>query len=109
MSKVAWCWRCKMDVPMLEETEWREVVTPWLEQPSDHGDAAREAERHLGRRQAVLEAYVRITGFPETNPEAVMPHRLAQYGPPCVACGRPLRTPRATFCASCGRRVADAG
>jgi hypothetical protein len=84
-----------MDVPMLEEAEW-EAVTG--------GD-----EGLIGRRQAILEAYNRITGFSETNPEAVMHHRVADYGPPCLGCGRPLRTPRASFCASCGRRVADAG
>jgi hypothetical protein len=27
MVKVLYCWRCKMDIPMLEEHEWHEVMS----------------------------------------------------------------------------------
>ena len=111
MSKVLWCWRCQMDVPMLDDAEWREVVTPTVEGGPTHSAAtvARGAEGLMHRRQAILESYNRMTGFGETNPEAVMHHRIAHYGPPCLACRKPLRTPRASFCAACGKRVADVG
>jgi len=50
----------------------------------------------------LLDEYNRLTGFRETNPNAVWHHRISLYGPPCGSCGKPLRTPVATFCAACG-------
>jgi len=49
-----------------------------------------------------LMLYHELTGFEETNPQALWHHRLADYGPPCAHCGKPLRTPRAKLCAACG-------
>jgi hypothetical protein len=51
---------------------------------------------------AILDRYFELTGFRETNINAVWHHRLSLYGPPCEACGKPLRTPKASFCAACG-------
>ncbi|WP_193560185.1 hypothetical protein [Hymenobacter nivis] len=58
-------------------------------------------------RQPMLEMYRLLTGFAETNPNAVRHHEVAQYGPPCPACQKPLRTPQARFCAACGFGQAD--
>ncbi|HZS04674.1 MAG TPA: hypothetical protein VFD58_07555 [Blastocatellia bacterium] len=55
-----------------------------------------------GRFRSVCEAYKQMTGFDETNHNAIMHHRISIYGPPCAKCGKPLRTPRAAFCAACG-------
>jgi hypothetical protein len=52
--------------------------------------------------QPCLDAYERLTGFRETNANAVMHHRRGLYGPPCHVCGKPLRTPRASKCMACG-------
>lgn len=52
----------------------------------------------------LLDYYKDITGFEETEPNAVMHHRIAQYGPPCEKCGKPYRTPKASFCAACGSK-----
>jgi len=54
----------------------------------------------------VLAVYNELTGFAETNPNAILHHRTALYGPACDACGRPLRSPTASFCAACGTRKA---
>ena len=89
--KMLWCWRCQMDMPMLDEAEWAELAA--LQASRGHGGAW---------LQPMLEAYERITGFHETVPAAVMHHRISQYGPPCHACGKPLRTPKAQMCAACG-------
>ena len=106
--QVLWCWRCQMDIPMLDEEEWQQVA-----QSLGEGDHSRKRfrKKHGLPLEAVspedhflpaLRAYERITGFAETNPSALFHHRIALYGPPCHACGKPLRTPEAKLCASCG-------
>lgn len=51
-----------------------------------------------------LDLYQRLTSFRETNPNALWHHRMSLYGPICASCGKPLRTPEASFCAACGAR-----
>ena len=58
------------------------------------------------RFQAVLDYYNDLTGFKETEPNAIMHHRIAQYGPPCEKCGKPYRTPKASYCAACWNKRA---
>lgn len=53
-------------------------------------------------RARILTRYHELTGFAETNSNAVWHHVIALYGPPCAHCGKPLRTPRARLCAACG-------
>ena len=50
----------------------------------------------------MLEMYRLLTGFGETNPNAVFHHLARLYGPPCPQCHKPLRTAKARFCAACG-------
>ena len=52
--------------------------------------------------QPMLQMYQLLTGFVETNPNAVLHHEVDQYGPPCPQCHKPLRTTEARFCAACG-------
>ncbi|MFZ2988353.1 hypothetical protein [Ideonella sp.] len=107
MPKTIYCWRCRVDIPMLTEEEW-ETVAPSLanavaqiKQYRDaHGCSLAEARAKGFGRQALV-AYEQITGFKETNPDALFHHRLSIYGPPCHACGKPLRTPQARYCAMC--------
>ena len=108
MAKTQYCWRCKMALPMLEEHEW-ELIHPLLQDAI--GDIKRYREAHgvsiteakeKGYGQAVLAFYRSLTGFAETNPDAIWHHRLSLFGPLCAACGNPLRTPEALMCAACG-------
>jgi hypothetical protein len=98
-----------MDVPMLDDAEWEQVV-PHLKnaiaQIKDYRRAQNaslaEAKDH-GYGQGALERYRHITGFRETNVNALWHHRVSQFGPPCSSCGRPLRTTGARFVPNVGR------
>jgi hypothetical protein len=89
MAELLYCWRCKMEIPMLDDAEAMYIFEP------------PESERRI------LDRYFEVTGFNEPNQAAVYHHVIAQYGPPCSNCGRPLRTPRARWCAACGASVPD--
>ena len=56
------------------------------------------------RFRALLDFYNNLTGFGETEPHAIMHHRLSLYGPLCENCGKPYRNPKASFCAACGHK-----
>src|ERR1039458_7996168 len=96
--KMLWCWRCKTEVPMLDDDEFRRVTS--LRPTVERGKNLQE------RFASMLAEYERITGSRETNPNAVFHHRLSDYGPPCRSCGKPLRTPQARVCGSCMPPVA---
>lgn len=72
-----------------------------------YGEAIRDINREGGRLvrfKSLLDYYKEVTGWDETEPNAIMHHRIAQYGPPCEKCGKPYRTPQASFCAACGHK-----
>ncbi len=101
------CWRCQMEIPMLDELEWAQVE-PLLNQAIDdvhrykeqYGVSLAEAkEKALGATARAK--YEELTGFSETNVNAIWHHRASLFGPICSQCGKPLRTPRASFCAEC--------
>ena len=98
---------------MLEEHEWEQVMSVlrigWLEvlnYRKTHDATLQEAEDSVRRNHAgALERYFELTGYREMRMDALWHHRLRRFGPPCRACGKPLRTPRAKFCAECGAAV----
>ena len=112
MAKTVYCWRCRAKVPMLDEQEWEQVL-PHLTEGIRRMREIREA-RGMSLLQAkmkvygdgALQRYFEITGFRETNVNALWHRRLSNFGPPCSSCGKLLRTPRAKFCAECGTPVA---
>jgi CheY-like chemotaxis protein len=81
-----WCWRCKTEMPMLDEDEFERVMSYTSADDSFSG---------------MLAEYEQITGYRETNPNAIYHHRLSLYGPPCHYCEKPLRTPQAKLCGAC--------
>jgi hypothetical protein len=83
-------------MPMLDEEEYGQVMALWRQ------DGAMKERLAL-----MLAEYVRITGYAETNPNAVWHHRLSLYGPLCHACGKPLRTPQAKLCGDCMQPVTE--
>jgi len=91
MAEELYCWRCGVEVPMLDETEWARIAPHLHAAPSD--PAAWDT---------ALRLYEEMTGLRETNINAIFHHRIADHGAPCTSCGKPLRTPKASFCAACG-------
>ncbi len=96
--KVLWCWRCQMEIPMLDEEEFAEAYRLYHNM---FGPGKGKIEE---RAQPLLDFYEKLTGFEETNANAIMHHRISLYGPPCENCGKPYRTPKASFCAACGNK-----
>ena len=101
-----------MEMPMLSEEEWA-VMEPLLQSAisdlqkyrEQHEASLQEAFKN-GLGEAALKKYQDITGFKETNINAIWHHRASLFGAPCEACGKPLRTPKASLCAECGAVVA---
>jgi hypothetical protein len=112
MPKTYYCWRCRMPIPMLTDAEWAEVH-PLLQMDIQRIKAHR-TESGLGlsetlstSRHQPCDRYFEITGFRESNPNAIWHHVLSAYGPECPECGHLFRTSRASFCANCGFRPSD--
>ena len=106
--QVLYCWRCELELPMLEEHEWSSFGVLLHSGLGNVKQFRAETGKSLAGvplaeiYRPALDEYERITGFKETNPNALFHHRVSLYGPPCSACGKPLRTPSATKCVECG-------
>jgi hypothetical protein len=115
--RVMYCWRCGLDVAMLNEEEFliiEELYAKAVRAIKAYGrtrdpdmDVSTLNDRTtafiLEQYRPILEEYRRITGQQHlTQPADLMHHRISIYGPDCSHCGKPLRTPRATYCAACG-------
>ncbi|WP_428229653.1 hypothetical protein [Flavobacterium sp.] len=98
--KNLWCWRCKMEVPMLDEEEYK-VASQLYRDGFEKGKCNMTRKK---RFKDLLDYYKDLTGFETTNPNAIMYHRIALYGPVCENCAKPYRTPKASFCAACGHK-----
>jgi hypothetical protein len=83
------------------------MVMPMLEKgEADYVFAPARSRFYVDVAPQILGRYLEVTGFEETNVNAVFHHVVSLYGPPCATCGKLLRTPRAKLCAACGAPVA---
>ncbi len=111
--KVMWCWRSKQDVPMLDEDEYHAIYALYGEcfrraqqQARERGNISSKERLTLHELfEPVRKEYERMTGMADCHHNAILHHRISTYGLPCSRCGKPLRTPRARFCAVCGQVV----
>ena len=85
-----------MEIPMLDKDEF--AIASEL-----YSKGFKKADRQE-RFKELLEYYNDLTGFGETEPNAIMHHSLEQIGPDCENCGKPYRTPKAKLCASYGNK-----
>jgi hypothetical protein len=88
-----------MEVTMLDEDEY--AIAYDLYGKIFRNISANSREE---RNKDIVEYYFNLTGEKDTNPNSIIHHRIALYGPPCEKCGKPYRTPKASFCASCGHK-----
>jgi hypothetical protein len=109
MPTTHYCWRCQIDVPMLDEAEWAQVhprlagtIDRIKQYRRDTGSLLADAKaQDLGKD--ARDKYFELTGVPESNENAIWHHRLSLFGPPCVHCGKLLRSKSARVCAECWR------
>lgn len=109
-----WCWRCQMEIPMLNKDELqlcieaREGGKSFVEQEIKKRSLKNFewlGEKLYGgeKQRYFVEMYRVITGFmEENNPNAIWHHYINLYGPDCPKCSKPLRTKEARYCVSCG-------
>jgi hypothetical protein len=86
-----------MEVPMLDEKEYAIAKELY-----SRGMCNVKAKARIERFKFLLDYYNGLSEFGETEPNAILHHRIAQFGPACENCGKPYRTPKATLCAACG-------
>lgn len=98
---------------MLDDLEWSRLQPLMMESVMSvkryrerHSASIAEALPHANKIPA-LDLYCELTGFYETNIDALWHHRISLYGESCPHCGKPLRTPVARFCAACGWRKSN--
>lgn len=100
---------------MLDEDEWPEMAAA-LHRGMRNIKTRRQAtgaglvevtegDKLQAHYAEALDLYERLTGYREINLLALHHHRLSIYGPPCQACGKPLRTQKAKLCAACGAPI----
>src|SRR5688572_12853667 len=98
--KILWCWRCRMEVPMLEGDEGKkayELYSAGIKTPSG-GKGLQSSFK------ALIDYYKEVTVEEYTNPNAIIHHIVEIYGPQCEKCGKPYRTDKASFCVGCGNK-----
>lgn len=105
--KTYYCWRCRQEMPFLEEDEWALVAPHFAHLIKDIQQYRIENNVDLGTalREAPLQAkkvFEEITGYMGMHPNAIGHHRLIEWGPECTHCGHLLRTPLAKACLHCG-------
>ena len=83
MAKTVFCWRCQVDVPTLEEDEWKQIlpdldnVTGQIRKAMRIDGLSLADARQYGRGKSALKRYYELTGYYETVPDNVFHHRLS--------------------------------
>jgi hypothetical protein len=101
--KMLWCWRCKAEMPMLDEDEYGEIARLYKEAMS----ATKEFRQLCGislegasieqRFQPVRTHYERLTGMKECHENAILHHRRSLYGHHVHIVESPFEAPRLSF------------
>src|SRR5450631_4228629 len=92
--RIQGCWRCKAEVPMLDENEFASVAQLYKEA----FQATKEFREQWGiplehasiddRFRPVRLRYEQMTAVKDCHQNAIMHHRISLYGEPCESCGK---------------------
>jgi len=102
-----------MDIPMLDDEEFelcnqaKEKGREFVEKEINNRNTVKyewlgEIPKSYERFRYFIDMYRVITGFLETNPNAIFHHTINSFGPDCPSCGKPLRTLKSKYCVYCG-------
>jgi len=82
--QMLWCWRCKSEMPMLDEIEYAEAYQLFgdgfkaTKEFRETWDIPLQNASREERFRPLLAYYETVTGMKESNHNAVMHHRIAQ-------------------------------
>ena len=105
--KEYYCWKCKNNMPFLEENEWLEI-SPLLEKAKKtliNYRKKHDCDLKTARKECkpeVTQVFENITGISNVHFDIICHHRLKDWGQECPDCGYLLRTTKAKYCAKCG-------
>jgi len=105
--KIYYCWKCRRDMPFLDETEWAQVAPLYVadkeaivEYRNENGTSLKDARTVV--QGPAAQKFEELTGFKGVHFDIIHHHRLSDWGPECPHCKHLLRTSEAKFCANCG-------
>jgi hypothetical protein len=102
-----------MELPMLDDEEWRQLTpllrgfTDSIKRHREHHSSTVQEATNSANPDPALQKYFDLTGFKETNINALWHHQISLYGEPCERCSKPLRTRGAKMCVECGWRKSN--
>jgi hypothetical protein len=82
-----WCWRCKREMPMLDEREYAEIAALYracAESVKSYRQATEASHKNTPLRESfapMLNRYEALTGYKETNQNVILHHQLSLFGP----------------------------
>ena len=109
MADLFYSYKVRREIPLLSEEDYKAVAVHLRNRIDDikryrkkHNCSLEEALAKANGGQKALAAFEKVTGVRLNHPDEIYIARRALYGRQCGNCGKPVRTPRAKFCAECG-------
>ncbi len=114
MPRRLYCYKFGKEVPLLNEEEYAQVMTPMTNRTAatmdyikTHGASLSEALENALVAQEALKTYELMTGVRLEHPDQLYAVRLSDYGRPCPNCSKLFCTPRARYCVECGHQLPE--
>lgn len=96
--QLKYCWRRQKEVSVFDKEEASTLVKLFRQGMNNREKGLKGTNE---RFSALRTYYKTLTGVELETPNAIWSHMM-RYGPDCPRCEKPLRTPKARYCAACG-------